>query len=527
MVQINYKEVNTMTNYREILRLHSQGISGRSIAVSCECSRNTVASTLKRAKDCGISWPLPEGMNDTELLQLLFPKQSIPTTRRMPDYEYIHKEMAKSHVTLSLLWNEYCETCRQNKEIPFMYTQFCKYYRDFANVTKATMHIHRKPGEQLEVDWAGQTVTVTDSDTGELIPAYIFVAALSSSQYAYVEAFPSMNQESWITAHVHAYEFFGGVTRILVPDNLKTGVERTSWYNPVINKTYHEMAEHYGTAVIPARVRKPKDKPNAEGTVGVISTWVLAALRNQKFFSFSELNGCIKERLYAFNRRPFQKKPGSRYSTFIEEEQAMLIPLPAKAYELATWKVATVQFNYHISVEKMFYSVPYEYIKHKVDVRITRSVIEVFYNNQRICSHPKLYGRDGQYATVTEHMPDSHKKYVEWDGKRFVHWAEGIGPYTTIAIKAILSSYKVEQQGYKACMAILKLADKYAVSRLEKACEKALSYTPHPSYKSIQTILKTGQDKVIKEEVPSSTSTKELMGYVRGAEYYRSVMRND
>ncbi|MGL5649127.1 MAG: IS21 family transposase [Clostridium sp.] len=511
-----------MTNYREILRLHSQGISGRSISISCGCSRNTVASTLKRAAECDISWPLPDNMTDSELVKALFPKQNISSTRRMPDYEYIHKELAKSNVTMSLLWNEYCEECRQNKEIPFMYTQFCKHYRDYAHVTKATMHIQRKPGEQLEVDWAGQTATVTESDTGEPISAYIFVAVLPSSQYAYVEAFPSQNQECWILAHVHAYKFFGGVTRMLIPDNLKTGVEKSSWYNPIINKTYHEMAEHYGTAVIPARVRKPKDKASVESTVGSISTWILGALRKQKFFSFAELNECIEEKLHHFNHKPFQKKPGSRYSTFMEEEKCMLLPLPSKPYELATWKIATVQFNYHISIDKMLYSVPYEYIKHKVDVRLTKNVIEVFYNARRICSHPRLYGHPGQYSTVNEHMPENHKKYIEWDSKRFISWAENIGPSTTIAVKGILSSYKVEQQGYKACMALLKLADKYAISRLEKACEKALSYTPHPSYKSIQTILKTGQDKVIKEEVPmSKTVDSPSGGLVRGADYYR------
>jgi transposase len=508
-----------MTNYREILRLSSQGISQRSIAVSCECSRNTVASTLKRAEECGISWPLPAGMSDSELIKLLFPAKVLPTSRRIPDYEHIHKEMAKSGVTLSLLWNEYCEACRLSGEIPFMYTQFCKYYREYANTTKATMHIDHKPGEKLEVDWAGQTASIIDNDTGEVIDAYVFVAVLSCSQFAYVEAFLSQNQENWIAAHVNAYNFFGGVTRILVPDNLKTGVEKASWYNPVINKTYHEMAEHYGTAVIPARVRRPKDKPNAEGAVGVISTWIIAALRHQRFFSLGELNESIKEKLYEFNHKPFQKKPGSRLSTFLEEEKYALLPLPASPYELAIWKIATVLFNYHISVDKMHYSVPYEYIKHKVDVRITRNVIEVFFNNHRICSHPKLHGREGQYSTVIEHMPEDHKKYTAWNSERFISWAESIGPNTTIAVKAILASHKVEQQSYKGCMALLKLADKYAVNRLEAACERALSYTPSPSYKSIQTILKTGLDKAIKDE-PVKTDESANFGFTRGADYY-------
>ena len=511
-----------MTKYREILRLHSQGISQRGIAASCQCSRNTVSAVVKRADDCGISWPFQKDMSDGELQDLMFPEKALPTSRKVPDCEYIHREMAKSGVTLSLLWNEYCEQCRLSNEIPLMYSQFCRYYRKYANTTKATMHIHRKPGEQLEVDWAGQTAQLVDRNTGEIIEVYIFVAVLSCSQYAYVEAFLSQNQECWIAAHVNAYRFFGGVTRILVPDNLKTGVDRVSWYTPTINKTYHEMAEHYGTAVIPARVRKPKDKPNAEGAVGVISTWIIAALRNQKFFSLRELNSAIHDKLAEFNNKPFQKKPGSRLSVFLEEEKSALMPLPATPYELALWKTATVQFNYHIAVEKMHYSVPYEYIKHKVDVRITKNVIEVFFNNHRIASHIRLHGRVGQYSTIVEHMPEDHKSYTTWNSERFISWAEGIGPHTAIAVKAILSAHKVEQQGYKSCMALLKLADKYSVTRVETACKKALSYTPRPSYKSIQTILQTGQDKVAAEKDSTPTTNENTLnfGFTRGSGYY-------
>lgn len=508
-----------MTDYRAILRLYHQGISQRIIATTLSCSRNTVADTLKRFEAVGLTWPLPNGMADAELSKTLFPEKGFESSRRMPDFEYIHKEMAKPGVTLSLLWKEYCDTCKQSREIPFMYTQFCKNYREYAHITKATMHIHRKPGELLEVDWAGQTAKIVDRDTGELTDVYIFVAALSSSQYAYVEAFTSQNLENWITAHIHAYHFFGGATRILVPDNLKTGVSKASWYTPIINKTYHEMAEHYGTAVIPARVRKPKDKPSVEGTVGIISTWIIAALRNRKFFSVRELNEAIKLKLDTFNSNPFQKKPGSRLSVFLEEEKSFLIPLPNADYELATWKIATVQFNYHVSIEKMFYSVPYEYIKHKVDVRITRNTVEVFYNNLRVCSHKRLYGREGQYSTCVEHMPEDHRKYTEWNADRFIAWARNVGQHTEIAVKSILSTHRVEQQGYRSCMALLKLSDKHGVERLEMACERALSYTPQPSYKSIQTILKTGQDLTPEQPKQSKPSTIEH-AFTRGADYY-------
>jgi transposase len=519
--QIFYREV-FMTNFREILRLSAQGISQRSIARSCGCSRNTVSIVLARAHQNQIEWNGIRDLTEEDLKQRLFPARIQSSSRKIPDCEYIHREMAKSGVTLSLLWNEYCNECRINNEIPFKYTQYCYYYRRFVLTTKATMHIGRKPGEQTEVDWAGQTAVITDRDSGEIVPAYIFVATLSYSQYAYVEAFLRQDLECWINANVNAFRFFGGVTRILTPDNLKTGVTQSSWYTPVINKTYHEMAEHYGLAVIPARVGKPKDKPNAEGAVGIISTWILAALRQHKFFSLGELNQAIRDKLDIFNRNPFQKKAGSRLGLFLEEEKITLQPLPVSPYELAFWKVAIVQFNYHIAVDRMYYSVPYEYIKHQVDIRLARQVIEVFYQNHRICSHPRLYGQEGQYSTIAEHMPEDHQKYLQWNSERFISWAEKVGPQTTVTVKSILASHKIEQQGYRSCLALLKLADHYSVVRLEAACARALSYTPHPSYKNISTILKSGQDKLNQAEL--ALPMKEEVnphGFTRGADYYR------
>ncbi|MDO9592638.1 MAG: IS21 family transposase [Erysipelotrichaceae bacterium] len=509
-----------MTKYREILRLYSHGISKTGIAASCECSRKTVAKVLDRAKELNLRWPLNQDMTDGVLNGLFYPDQEKPSVQRQPDLDYIHKEMTRPNVTLKLLWNEYCEQCRMGNELPLMYSQFCFKYQKYSETKRASMHIPRKPGEQIEVDWAGQTASVIDRDTGEVIPASVFVAVLSFSQYAYVEAFPNQKQESWIGAHINMYQFFGGVSKILIPDNLKTGVVKVSWYSPEINKVYHEMAEHYDTVVIPARVRKPKDKPNAEGTVGIISTWIIAALRNQKFFTFQELNKEIRNKLDAFNSKPFQKKEGSRLSVFTQEEKPFLMQLPRTPYELATLKIATVQFNYHISIDKMHYSVPYEYIKHKVDVRITHSVIEVFYHNHRICSHPRLYGRPGQYSTNNAHMPENHQNYAQWNADRFIAWSHKIGPNTEIVVRAILSSQKVEQQGYKSCMTLLKLADKYSVTRLESACLKVLSYTPNPSLKSVKSILTTGQDKTSVETPAKTSDTSAPFGFTRGADYY-------
>ena len=315
-----------MTQYREILRLNSLGINKTGIAQSLSCSRNTVRSVLTRAAELELAWPLPADITDSDLHKRFFKKTAYEKPRKEPDVEHIHKELLKSGVSLKLLWNEYCEDCRVQGQLPLMYSQFCQIYRKHAEVKRATMHIPRKPGELIEVDWAGTTSMLVDRDTGELTPAYIFVAVLPFSQYAYVEAFPSMKQESWIAAHVNMFQFFGGVSRILVPDNLKTGVIKTDWHNPEINKVYREMSEHYNTAIIPARVRKPKDKASVESTVGNISTWIIAALRNEKFFTLTELNKSIKSKLINFNSKPFQKKEGSRLSIFLGEEKLMLLP---------------------------------------------------------------------------------------------------------------------------------------------------------------------------------------------------------
>jgi transposase len=435
----------------------------------------------------------------------------------MPDYEYIHREMAKSGMTLHLLWFEYCDSCNKSSDIPYQLTQFKKYYRDFLQQTKATIHIARRPGETLEVDWAGSTAFITDTDTGELIPAYMFVAALPYSGYAYVEAFLSRNQEAWITAHVNMYQFIGGATRILVPDNLKTGVDKITKHETILNRTYQEMAQHYDTAVIPARVRAPKDKSTVEATVGNLTNFILAAIRNQQFLSLNELNLVIKERLHAYNHKPFQKKDGSR-AVLYAEERMFLLPLPRTPYEYAALKVATVQYNYHISIDGQNYSVPFEYIKRKVDVRLTKNVVEVLCDNDRICSHKRLYGRANQYSTLESHMPPNHKKYTQWNGDRFRAWAKGMGLNTLAVVEVFLTTNKVEQQGYKSCMALLKLADKFTRERLDAACAKALSYTARPNYKSISAILNAGTDKL-----PPATKTPKLSthGFVRGADYYK------
>ena len=513
-----------MTNYREILRLSSLGLNKTQIAQSIGCSRTTVIQVLNIADEKGISYPLPDDLSDRKLSELLFPSSKALPKYKMPDYAYVEKELRRNGVTFTQLWLEYVEECSQSGELPYQLTQFKKHYYDYAAKANATMHLNHKPGEILQVDWAGTTAQVIDTDTGEAIPAYVFVSVLPYSGYAYVEAFFSMKEECWITAHVNAFRYFGGVARIIQCDNLKTGVTSHRKSEIILNKTYSEMAEHYRTAILPCRVRSPKDKAMVEGTVGVITNFILGALRNRKFLSLYELNTAIRERLYTFNHKPFQKRDGSRASEF-EEEKTFLLPLPDRSFELSEWKVATVGPNYHISVDWQNYSVPYEYIKQKVDVRMTKSTVEVFYGGNRICSHPRLYGRANQYSTVESHMPPNHQQYIQWNGDRFRRWAKKIGENTHTVIDALLSGYKVEQQGYKACMGILKLADKYSPERLENACRKALTFTPRPSLKNIQAILSSGQDKVPEESRERESKSNSQYGFTRGAEYYEGRIK--
>lgn len=507
-----------MTDYREVLRQRSLGLSRTQIANSLGLSRTTVINTLQRAAALALDWGTAEAMSDRELTLKLFPTGDGKPRYKLPDYERVHKEMAKPHMTQQLLWLEYCDQCRESDEIPYQLTQFRTYYREYLTTTKATMHIKRKPGETMEVDWAGQTTAIVNDETGEIIDVYVFVAVLPFSGYAYAEAFLRQNQEAWIAAHVNAYGYFGGVARMLVPDNLKTGVIKNGKTEIVLNRSYQEMAEHYGTAILPARIRKPKDKPSVESAVGNVSNYIIAAIRNQKLFTLQELNAAIRDRLDAFNHKPFQKKDGSR-ATWFAEELPSLLPLPKSPFELAEWKLATVSFNYHVSVDEQYYSVPFDYIKRRVDIRLTRNMVEVFFEGNRICSHVRLNGRRGQYSTQDHHMPLNHQQYIQWNGERFRKWAAKIGESTTVVIEAILAVCKVEQQGYRACMSLLKLSDKYGAERLEAACVKALEYTPRPNYRIIQTILISGQDRIHEESVASSVFS--AFSFTRGADYYQ------
>ena len=516
-----------MSKEKQILQYWGDGRSQRQTAASLGVSRNTVSSVIAAATREGITPQAAASMDEPDLIRKLFPEKAYQPVQVMPDFEKIHKELLRDGVTLRLLWEEYASTCSEAKQPPYMYSQFCKLYSDYVDKNRLTMHLQHKPGDKCMVDWAGTTMNIYDRITAEPCKCYLFVATLPFSMYCYAEACISMKQEDWINAHVHMFQYFGGVTRLLVSDNLKTGViSHKKGEDPVMNRCYQELAGHYGTTLLPTRVLAPKDKAAVEGSVGKLTTHIIAKLRDRKFFSLSELNSSVRKLLDAFNRRDFQKKEGSRYSVFTEEELPFMRPLPAMPYEYAVWKTATVNINYHVSIDNQFYSVPYEYVRKKVDIRCTKSLVEVYYQNTRICNHRRLYGRKGQYSTNPDHMPSNHKLYGEWNKERFCHWAANIGPSAKEVVDKLFASYRVEEQAYRGCLSLLKLADKYSAERLENACREALVHLVNPRYKNIRLILEAGQDQPKPSARSSSTEDDGRQDnvnrhtHLRGASYF-------
>lgn len=517
-----------MIYYRRILELQDEGISLRGIAASTGNSRQKVTEIIDLAERKGLVCPLDEEMTDEWIEEFLFPEKSLEASGRQSlDFDYIHKELAKPNVTLSLLHYEYEADCRVNNKIPYSYRSYLRHYSRYAEKYKATLRIRRKPGEIMEVDWAGTTAFIIDRDTGEKVKAYAFVAALPCSQLSYVETTLSMDLHAWIGAHNRALEYFGGVTQILVPDNLKTGVTKHTVQELILNPTYKEMADHYNTIVMPARVRSPKDKASVEGSVGAISTWIIAALRNSQCFSIDELNKEVRKKLDEFNQRPFTRKKGSRFSAFEEEEKFALSPLPATPYKMSEWKTAKVRPDYHISVESMFYSVPYEYINQQVDIKLSDSLIEVFFKHMRIASHKRLYGRYGQLSTVRDHMPDNHKLYVDQTPEVATEWAKSIGESATDVINYILNAYQSEKQALQSIFSLKKLERRYSKYEIERACKMVISITKRPTVKSIQSILKNNKKNDAEQNLKNKTEIdKDNYGFTRGAAYYGG-MKND
>ncbi len=512
-----------MVNYREILRLGSLGHNQSQVALAIHSSRNTIREVNRLAKEKGISWPLDEELTNQKLYELLYPERQEKAHVYMePDCAHIHNELAKKGVNLSLLHSEYTVICANAGRVPYQYSQFCDIYRSWAKKSKATMRIHHKPGDAMEVDWAGGTLPITDPVTGITEPAYLFVGVLPCSCYAYVELCRDMKSENWLMCHVHAYEYFDGVPRLLIPDNLKTGITKNTRLETIINRSYTELADHYGTAIVPARVRAPKDKSHAEGTVSYASTWILAALRNETFFSFDDAKTAVAEKLELLNSYPFKKREGNRRDAYLLEEKEFMQPLPANQYEPSIWSEQTVLLDYTVSDGLNKYSVPYDLIGETVGVRITHGSVEVFFHGNRVAVHPRERSRMRDPIITVSHMPENHRQYLTYTADDFLSWASGIGTNTEKIVRFFLESNRAPEQGFKSCVSLKKYGDRYTKDRIEEACRQILTFSGEPTIRGISVLLKspvsggTAESQSLPEK-PSHRSR----GITRGADQFR------
>jgi len=506
----------SMRKVREVLRLCWGGkLSTRDVAHSCAMGRTTVREYVQRARRAGLSWPLPEGMADSDLEALLFPAPISPTNapRPLPDWNVVHEELKRKGVTLFLLWEEYKAVHPEGYE----YSRFCDFHRAWSGKLPVWMRQEHKAGEKLFVDYAGMTMPVTNGKTGEVRQAQIFVATLGASNYTYAEATWTQMLPDWIASHVRALEFLGAVPAMIVPDNLRSAVSYSCRYDPEANPTYRDFAEHYGTAIVPARVYKPRDKAKVECGVLGVERRILAKLRNRKFFSLAELNQAISCLLVEYNRRPFQQLEGSRRSLFEKVDKPALMPLPRTRYEYAEWNKARVSLDYHVRADDHLYSVPYRLVKEEVHVRSTITAVEIFHNSARVASHIRSHQKH-RHTTKSEHMPEGHRAHAQWPPERVIHWVGKAGQATAEVAEKIIASRRHPEQGFRACMGIKRLGEIYGTDRLEAACKHALAIQS-TSYRSIKSILGNELDK---KPLPDASAKRPPIEHdnVRGADYY-------
>jgi transposase len=506
-----------MRKVREILRLaQGEGLPLRQVGASLGVPFTTVGDHLRRATRAGLAWPLPDDLDDVALEALLFPKGAAPEPDRpVPEWSRVHRELKRKGVTLMLLWHEY----RENFPDGYSYSQFCLRYRAFCATVDVPMRQEHRAGEKLFVDFPGARLPIYDRRNGEVrVEAELFVAVLGASNYLYAEAVPSQGLEHWVSAHVHAFEAIGALPRVVVCDNLRSGVSRAHRYEPDVNATYEEMAAHYGVAVIPTRPGKPRDKAKVEAGVLLAERWILARLRNRRFSSLAEANAAVAECVAAINDRPFRKMPGTRRSWLEDLERPVMRPLPATRYEFARWRVGLkVNIDYHVEFAHHYYSVPYSLVGARVDVRTTANTVEVFHASRRVASHLRD-DTPGRHSTDPAHMPVSHRRHAEWSPSRIVAWAETTGQSTGALAEAILASRPHPEQGYRSCLGIIRLGDRYGPERLEAACARALAVRAL-SYRSVESILRHGLDSQPLRAGPARTHPAHQN--LRGASYYR------
>ena len=511
------KERLSMRTFKEVLRLKSDHqLTNRKIARSCAISHVTVGKYLDLATKAGITWPLPEDLDDGQLEQRLYAKVSRTAFDQpgMPPMEYLFQEMKKKSVTLQLLWYEY----KQNNPDGYQYSYFCELYQKWRKQLDVSLRQEHRAGEKAFIDYAGQTVPIYNPESGKVdFEAQIFIATLGASNYSFAEATASQTLPDWIKSHIRALEFFGGVPQILVPDNLKSGVTDPCRYEPDINPTYLDLARHYGTTVIPARPGKPKDKAKVESAVLIAERWILAALRNHRFFSLAELNRAIGEKLVVFNQRPLQKMKVSREHLFSTIDRPALAALPAHPYEYAQWKKATANIDYHVEVDRHYYSVPYQLRGKQLEVSMSATTIAVFHKNRRVASHPRSH-RPYAHTTLAEHMLKAHQRYLQWTPSRIIQWAAKTGPFTQQLVTEIMKRRAHPEQGFRSCLGVMRLGKRYTPQRLEKACERAVVIETY-TYKSIESILKNGLDQ--QPLIPVANRRAAVHPNIRGPRYYR------
>ena len=505
-----------MRKIRDVLRYrHSAGLSLEAIARALKISKGVVAKYLRLAMAAGLSWPIPDALDDAALEKLLYQQGAArEPTFAEPDYALVHQELKKKGVTLTLLWEEYRQAVGERG---YQYTAFCTRYRDWAGKLKRSMRQIHRAGEKLFADYAGPTVPIVDAETGEIRPASIFVAVLGASSYTFACATPGQTQADWLTGMGRALAFIGGVPALIVPDNPRALVSGPDRYEPELNRATAEFAQHYDTVILPARPKKPQDKAKVESGVQVVERWILARLRHRRFFSVAELDAAILELMPALNTRPFKKLPGCRQDAFAQVDAPYLRPLPGSAFVIAEWKKATVNIDYHVEFERNYYSVPHALIHQAVELRITRHMVEVLAKGKRVASHPRS-SRKGHYATLAEHMPAAHRAHAEWSPGKLQTWAASVGPSTAELVKRLLIEKKHPEQGYRACLGLMRLTRNHGQARMEAACERALAVGAH-RYRSVASILENGLDR---QPVLPQQAELALPDHanVRGPDYY-------
>jgi transposase len=501
---------------REILRLlWVCGLSQRQVADCCGIGKTTVVECVARARRSELDWSLAAQLGDEMLERRLYPPvERVPAAERpVVEWAVVHTELKGKGVTLSLLWEEY----REREPHGYGYSRYCELYGQWRGRVDLSMRQVHRAGEKLFVDYCGATVPVIDAGTGEAHAAQIFVAVWGASNYTFAEATWSQGLADWIGSHVRAFEFADGLTEVVVSDNLKSAVSRPCRYEPELNPTYHDLAVHYGVAVMPARVRRPRDKAKVEVGVQVVERWILARLRHRKFFSLVELNEAIRTLLTRLNERQFRKLEGSRRSLFESLERPALRPLPAQGFSYAEWKKGRVQADYHVEVDGHYYSVPYQLVSQQLDVRVSAKTVEFFAKSKRVASHVRNFRR-GAHTTQNEHMPRPHRLYAEWTPERLVQWSRTTGPSVAGLIEHVMSTRVHPQHGFRSCLGILRLGQRYGNERLEAACRRALQIEG-ASFRSVCSILQGGLDRQVD---PAAEPARRPLVHenLRGASYY-------